>query len=262
MYMRVWGCYSHVCSVCMLCCMGTVATCGQDGGVAMLLIVAPRHLLPPVTSTTAPDQVACCLCCCALQEGSVDEVSFMAPELGPLAAIMVAPEGGSWVCDEVDVYSSRSNHTDRWVESPMTGHAKPTAVLVSRHSPSCLLLARTICTGAAEVCFFAWALCACIAHVGLCCRFVCRQRLGGRKGEPAAYLTPVPPNAVVYGTGDAARIISKVWRAGWHYRLSAALMVQHETCAPPVYMVCWHHIGGSLLGPAMTAVGATDQGHA
>jgi hypothetical protein len=43
-----------------------------------------------------------------------------------------------------------------------------------------------------------------------CPRFVCRQRLGGRKGEPAAYLTPVPPNAVVYGTGDAARIISKV----------------------------------------------------
>lgn len=52
---------------------------------------------------------------CAVQEGSVDEVSFIAPELGPLAAIMVAPEGGSWVCDEVDVYSSRSNHTDRLV---------------------------------------------------------------------------------------------------------------------------------------------------
>lgn len=48
-----------------------------------------------------------------MQEGSVDEISFVAPELGPLAGIMVAPEGGSWVCDEVDVYSSRSNHTDR-----------------------------------------------------------------------------------------------------------------------------------------------------
>lgn len=45
----------------------------------------------------------------------MDEVSFVAPELGPLAAIMLAPEGGSWKCDEVDVYSSRSNHTDRWV---------------------------------------------------------------------------------------------------------------------------------------------------
>lgn len=45
----------------------------------------------------------------------MDEVSFIAPELGQLAAIMLAPEGGSWVCDEVDVYSSRSNHTDRCV---------------------------------------------------------------------------------------------------------------------------------------------------
>ncbi|KAF6257027.1 hypothetical protein COO60DRAFT_1526268 [Scenedesmus sp. NREL 46B-D3] len=86
------------------------------------------------------------------QEGSVDEVSFVAPELGDLAAIMVAPEGGSWMCDEVDVSSSRTSHTDR---------------------------------------------------------FVCRKRLGGRKGEPAAYVTPVPPNAVVYGSGEAARVITK-----------------------------------------------------
>jgi hypothetical protein len=42
------------------------------------------------------------------------------------------------------------------------------------------------------------------------CRFVCRKRLGGRKGEPAAYLTPVPPNAVVYGSGETARVITKV----------------------------------------------------
>jgi hypothetical protein len=48
-----------------------------------------------------------------LQEGSVDEVSFMAPDLGSLAAILVAPEGGSWVCDEVDVFSSRSKQMDR-----------------------------------------------------------------------------------------------------------------------------------------------------
>jgi hypothetical protein len=48
-----------------------------------------------------------------LQEGSVDEVSFVAAELGDLAAIMVAPEGGSWMCDEVDVSSSRTSHTDR-----------------------------------------------------------------------------------------------------------------------------------------------------
>ena len=65
---------------------------------------------------------------------------------------MVAPEGGSWVLDEVNVSSSRTNHMDR---------------------------------------------------------FVCRRRLGGRRGEPAAYLTPVPPGAVVYGSGDAARILTR-----------------------------------------------------
>lgn len=49
-----------------------------------------------------------------IQEGSVDEVSFVAPELGGLAAVLVAPEGGSWVCDEVDVFSSRTKHMDRY----------------------------------------------------------------------------------------------------------------------------------------------------
>ncbi|GBF87634.1 hypothetical protein Rsub_00345 [Raphidocelis subcapitata] len=86
------------------------------------------------------------------QEGARDEVSVLAPELGPLAAVMVAPEGGSWTLEEVNVSSSR--------------------------------------TGAIE-------------------RFVCRRQLGGRRGEAAAYLTPVPPGAVVYGSGEAARILTK-----------------------------------------------------
>lgn len=47
------------------------------------------------------------------QEGAVDEVSFRAPELGPLAALLVGPEAGCWVCEEVDVSSSRTGHTDR-----------------------------------------------------------------------------------------------------------------------------------------------------
>jgi len=93
------------------------------------------------------------------QEGSVDEVSFLAPELGNLAAIMVAPEGGSWTLDEVSVCSSRTNHTDR---------------------------------------------------------FVCRKRLGGRKGDLAAYLMPVPPGAVVYGSGDSSVILSKEQAAALH----------------------------------------------
>ena len=40
-------------------------------------------------------------------------------------------------------------------------------------------------------------------------RFVCRRALGGRQGDPAVYLTPVPTDAVVYGSGDAARILTK-----------------------------------------------------
>jgi hypothetical protein len=41
------------------------------------------------------------------------QVSILAPELGPLAAVMVAPEGGSWTLEEVNVSSSRTNHIDR-----------------------------------------------------------------------------------------------------------------------------------------------------
>lgn len=40
-------------------------------------------------------------------------------------------------------------------------------------------------------------------------RFVCRDTLGGRGARPAAWLTPVPAEAVVYGSGDAAVILSK-----------------------------------------------------
>ena len=43
----------------------------------------------------------------------MDEVSFASPELGPLAALLVGPEAGRWLCDEVDVSSSRTGHTDR-----------------------------------------------------------------------------------------------------------------------------------------------------
>ena len=35
------------------------------------------------------------------QEGSVDEICFVGPELGPLAGMLIAPEAGRWVLDEV-----------------------------------------------------------------------------------------------------------------------------------------------------------------
>ncbi|EFJ44280.1 hypothetical protein VOLCADRAFT_106495 [Volvox carteri f. nagariensis] len=86
------------------------------------------------------------------QEGSVDEVSILLPELGPLAGVLVGVEGGTWYLDEMDVSSSRTHHMDR---------------------------------------------------------FVCRRQLGGRAGEGAALLTPVPVGAVVYGEGEAAVVLSK-----------------------------------------------------
>lgn len=85
------------------------------------------------------------------EEGSIDEVSFAAPEVGPLAGILIGPEQGSWYCDEVDVSSSRSGHTDR---------------------------------------------------------FICRELLGVEK-NPAAYLKPIPANAVVYGSGEGAMILTR-----------------------------------------------------
>lgn len=86
------------------------------------------------------------------QEGSVDEVSFLGPEVGPLAAVIVAPEAGTWRCDELDVSSSRSGNT---------------------------------------------------------ARFVCRDDVGDRGAHAAAFLRPVPPGGVVYGSGDASVVLTK-----------------------------------------------------
>ena len=44
------------------------------------------------------------------------------------------------------------------------------------------------------------------------CRFVCREQLGGNK-QPAGYLTPVPENSVVYGSGSSSVILTKVPRS-------------------------------------------------
>lgn len=98
------------------------------------------------------------------QEGAVDEISFCAPELGPLAALMVGPEQGRWVCEEVDVSSSRTGHTDR---------------------------------------------------------FVCREALGEGGREAAAYLRPVPPGSLVYGSGDSAVVVTKA-QAAQLYRMNMA----------------------------------------
>lgn len=80
--------------------------------------------------------------------------SFLGPELGPLSALIVGPEEGTWRLHEINICSSRSGHNDR---------------------------------------------------------FVCRERMGdGVKDRSAIYLTPVPEDAVVYGSGESAVILSKV----------------------------------------------------
>ncbi|BDA45841.1 hypothetical protein COCOBI_07-6280 [Coccomyxa sp. Obi] len=92
------------------------------------------------------------------QEGAVDEVSILGPELGPIASLMIAPEEGSWRVDEVTVWSSRTKHTDR---------------------------------------------------------FVCREALG-YNGVSAGFLAPVPADAVVYGSGESAVILSREQAAMLH----------------------------------------------
>lgn len=49
------------------------------------------------------------------QEGSLDEISFAAPELAPLGSLLVGPESGTWLPEEVLVASSRSGTTSRFV---------------------------------------------------------------------------------------------------------------------------------------------------
>lgn len=57
-------------------------------------------------------------------------------------------------------------------------------------------------------------------------RFVCRDTLGGRGAQPAAWLTPVPAEAVVYGSGEAAVILSKVYDV----LCASSPMVAYTTC--------------------------------
>lgn len=93
------------------------------------------------------------------QSGSIDEVCFLGPELGPLVGLLVGPEQGGWQVDEITVASSRSGHVDR---------------------------------------------------------FLCRQRLGYRADKNAEYLSPVPSESVVYGSGETAVVLSKDQAAALH----------------------------------------------
>lgn len=56
------------------------------------------------------------------QEGTVDEVVFLAPELGPLAGVLVGTESGTWVLEELQVASSRTHHIDRFICRRLLGN--------------------------------------------------------------------------------------------------------------------------------------------
>ena len=48
----------------------------------------------------------------------MDEISFIGPDIGPVASLMVAPQQGTWQLDEVTVTSaSRHDHSDRYALS-------------------------------------------------------------------------------------------------------------------------------------------------
>lgn len=123
------------------------------------------------------------------QEGNVDEFVFVAPELGPLAGVLLGPEAGTWYCDEVNIASSRAHRSQR---------------------------------------------------------FVCRDSLGDKTSRPAAWLTPVPAEAVVYGSGDAAIILTKVHvclsvhiKAVEQYRFACHLPIHKPSTRKPLFL-CTH----------------------
>jgi hypothetical protein len=41
-------------------------------------------------------------------------------------------------------------------------------------------------------------------------RFICREHLGSKRGNGAAFMSPVPAEAVVYGSGSNAVVLSRV----------------------------------------------------
>lgn len=58
------------------------------------------------------------------QRGALDEVSFAGPELGRLAAVLVAPSSGTWELDELIVSSSRCHSSQRFVCRQFLGEGR------------------------------------------------------------------------------------------------------------------------------------------
>ncbi|KAG2429619.1 hypothetical protein HXX76_010851 [Chlamydomonas incerta] len=132
------------------------------------------------------------------QEGMVDEVSFLVPELGALAGVLVGVEAGTWYLDEMDVSSSRTGHMDR---------------------------------------------------------FVCRRPLGGKVGEGAALLTPVPVGAVVYGEGEQAVVLTKDQAAAlWSFNMNDYTDLKKRLAATTALLVASGASLAALTGGTAAAL--------
>ncbi len=83
------------------------------------------------------------------------------------------------------------------------------------------------------------------------CRFVCREALGEGGREAAAYLRPVPPGAVVYGSGDSSVVVTKASRRGHSTCRTAcrplrAARVHHALSLPGLLLLAAHLAAGAL----------------
>ena len=157
-------------------------------------------------------------------------MSFLGPELGLLAGLLIGPEAGSWLLEEAHISSSRTRHMDRCAaDLAACTHAalklpEPEKARSSHLSCKMLVDRCELKAGPPSAQMFLPATCCpasrrtpaqpdCIELLFCARRFVCREVVGGAK-QPAAYLTVVPEGAVVYGSGPSSVILTKVGTAG------------------------------------------------
>ncbi|GAX81864.1 hypothetical protein CEUSTIGMA_g9292.t1 [Chlamydomonas eustigma] len=87
-----------------------VGVSGRSGVLHRLSTVADYVLVAASYGSTAATSGRL-----RFQEASVDEISFSAPDVGPLAGVLVGIETGTWVPQEINVHSSCTGIIDRFM---------------------------------------------------------------------------------------------------------------------------------------------------
>lgn len=64
------------------------------------------------------------------QKGSVDEVSVLGPDIGPLTALLIGPESGTWNLEDVTISSSRTQNTLKFICRQKLGEKNNPAVVL------------------------------------------------------------------------------------------------------------------------------------